>query len=48
VLESRGEPTPTVIAYMDSMMGIFLGGGFWIELIHHAKKVMDSRIFGFS
>jgi hypothetical protein len=48
VLESRGEPTPTVIAYLDSMMGIFLAGGFSIDLMHHAMHVMGSRILGFS
>src|SRR5262245_41430587 len=48
VLESRGEPTPTVIAYIDSMMGVFLEGGFSIDLMHHAMHVMGSRILGFS
>jgi len=48
VLESRGEPAPTVIAYLDSMMGIFLAGGFSIDLMHHAMHVMGSRILGFS
>ena len=48
VLESRGEPTPIVIAYMDSMMGIFLDGGFSVDLMHHAMHVMGSRILGFS
>jgi AcrR family transcriptional regulator len=48
VLESRGEPTPTVIGYIDSMMGIFLTGGFSIDLMHHAMHVMGSRILGFS
>jgi hypothetical protein len=48
VLESRGEPTPTVIAYIDSMMGVFLAGGFSIDLMHHAIHVMGSRILGFS
>ena len=48
VLESRGEPTPTVIAYMDSMMGMFLDGGFSVDLMHHAMHVMGSRILGFS
>jgi AcrR family transcriptional regulator len=48
VLESRGEPTPTVIAYIDSMMGVFLAGGFSIDLMHHAMHVMGSRMLGFS
>jgi AcrR family transcriptional regulator len=48
VLESRGEPTPTVIGYIDSMMGVFLGGGFSIDLMHHAMHAMGSRMLGFS
>jgi AcrR family transcriptional regulator len=48
VIESRTEPTPTIIGYMDSMMGIFLRGGFSVDLMHHAIHVMGSRILGFS
>jgi AcrR family transcriptional regulator len=48
VIESRGEPTPAVIGYMDSMMGIFRAGGFSIDLLHHAMHVMGSRLLGFS
>ncbi|HYZ12403.1 MAG TPA: TetR/AcrR family transcriptional regulator C-terminal domain-containing protein [Actinomycetota bacterium] len=48
VIESRAEPTPTVIGYIDSMMGIFLRGGFSVDLMHHAMHVMGSRILGFS
>ena len=48
VIESRTEPTPTVIGYMDSMMGIFRSGGFSIDLMHHTMHVMGSRILGFS
>jgi AcrR family transcriptional regulator len=48
VLESRREPTPTVVAYIDSMMGVFVDAGFSIDLIHHAMHVMGSRILGFS
>ena len=48
VIESRGEPTPMVIGYLDSMMGIFLRGGFSIDLMHHAIHVMGSRLLGFS
>src|SRR6185436_11028618 len=35
VIESRSEPTPMVISYIDSMMGIFRSGGFSIDLMHH-------------
>jgi AcrR family transcriptional regulator len=48
VMESRAEPTPTVLAYMDSMMGMFLAGGFSIDLVHHTMHAMGSRMMGFS
>ena len=48
VIESRTEPTPTVLEYMDSMIGIFRAGGFSIDLTHHAMHAMGSRLLGFS
>jgi AcrR family transcriptional regulator len=48
VMESRADPTPTVLAYMDSMMGMFLAGGFSIDLVHHTMHAMGSRMMGFS
>ena len=48
VLESRTEPTPAVIGYIDEMIGLFLTGGFTIELTHHALHAMGSRMFGFT
>ena len=48
VIESRAEPTPKIIGYIDSMMGLFLAGGFSVDLMHHAVHVMGSRILGFS
>jgi AcrR family transcriptional regulator len=48
VLESRTDPTPTVLQYMDSMIGIFRAGGFSIDLTHHAMHAMGSRLLGFS
>jgi AcrR family transcriptional regulator len=48
VIESRPEPTPTVIEYMDSMLGLFRAGGFSIDLTHHAAHAMGSRLLGFS
>ena len=48
VLESRTNPTPTVLAYMDSMLGLFRAGGFSVDLTHHAVHAMGSRLFGFS
>ena len=48
VMESRTEPTPTVLAYMDSMIGMFRAGGFSMDLTHHAMHTMGSRLIGFS
>jgi AcrR family transcriptional regulator len=48
VIESRPEPTPMVIEYMDSMLGLFRTGGFSVDLTHHAAHAMGSRLLGFS
>jgi AcrR family transcriptional regulator len=48
VIESRTNPTPAVLEYMDSMIGIFRAGGFSIDLTHHAMHAMGSRLQGFS
>ncbi|HEX6678374.1 MAG TPA: TetR/AcrR family transcriptional regulator C-terminal domain-containing protein [Actinomycetes bacterium] len=48
VIESRTSATPAVLAYMDSMIGIFRAGGFSIDLTHHAMHAMGSRLLGFT
>jgi AcrR family transcriptional regulator len=48
VMESRAEPTPIVIAYLDSVIGMFRAGGFSIDLTHHAMHAMGSRLMGFT
>jgi AcrR family transcriptional regulator len=48
VIESRTDPTPTVLGYMDSMIGVFREGGFSIDLTHHAMHAMGSRLLGFT
>jgi AcrR family transcriptional regulator len=48
VIETRTSPTPAVLAYMDSMIGIFRAGGFSIDLTHHAMHAMGSRLLGFT
>ena len=47
-MESRTEPTPAVLGYMDSMIGLFRAGGFSIDLTHHAMHAMGSRLLGFT
>jgi AcrR family transcriptional regulator len=48
VMESRTTPTPVVLGYMDSMIGLFRIGGFSLDLTHHALHAMGSRMFGFT
>jgi len=48
VMESRAQPTPTVVGYMDSMIGMFRAGGFSIDLTHHAMHALGSRVMGFT
>jgi AcrR family transcriptional regulator len=48
VMESRTTPTPAVLAYMDSMIGMFLAGGFSMDLTHHAIHALGSRLMGFT
>ncbi|GAA3920641.1 TetR/AcrR family transcriptional regulator [Actinoplanes auranticolor] len=48
VIESRSTPTSAVLAYLNSMIGLFREGGLSIDLTHHVMHAMGSRILGFS
>lgn len=48
VIESRTNPSPAMLAYVDSMIGMFRAGGFSADLTHHALHAMGSRLYGFS
>jgi AcrR family transcriptional regulator len=48
VIESRTTATPAVLAYMDSMIGMFRVGGFSVDLTHHVMHAMGSRVLGFT
>lgn len=48
VIESRKQRTPAVLAYMDSLSGAFIAGGFSPDLTHHAMHALGYRIWGFS
>jgi hypothetical protein len=48
VIESRRQRTPTVLAYMDSLAGTFIAGGFPVDLTHHVMHALGHRIWGFS
>jgi AcrR family transcriptional regulator len=47
-IESRSDPSPAVLAYLDSMVGMFLAGGFSAGLTHHALHALGSRVLGFT
>jgi AcrR family transcriptional regulator len=48
VMESKKNPTPVVLTYMDSMIGLFRGGGFSVNLTHHVMHTIGSRVLGFT
>jgi AcrR family transcriptional regulator len=48
VIASRTTPTPSLLQYMDSMIGLFHAGGFSTDLTHHAMHAMGSRLLGFT
>ena len=48
VIESRTNPSPVMLAYIDSMIGMFRAGGFSADLTHHALHTMGSRLYGFT
>ncbi|HCT75882.1 MAG TPA: TetR family transcriptional regulator [Micromonosporaceae bacterium] len=48
VIESRTAPTPVVLEYIDSMIGMFRVGGFSVDLTHHVMHTMGSRMLGFT
>ena len=48
VIESKKNPTPVVLAYMDSMIGLFRTGGFSVNLTHHVIHTIGSRVLGFT
>jgi hypothetical protein len=48
LIESRTNPTPALLEYMDQMIGLFRAGGLSIDLTHHAMHAMGSRLLGFS
>ena len=48
VLETRTASTPTVLAYQESFIGIFLAGGLTVDLTHHVMHAIGSRMWGFT
>jgi AcrR family transcriptional regulator len=48
VIASRSQPSPLVMAYMDSVGRMLRQGGFSVDLVHHAFHALGSRVLGFS
>ncbi|MEU9005331.1 TetR/AcrR family transcriptional regulator [Streptomyces sp. NPDC048551] len=46
VIRSRSSATPAVLAYLDSVIGIFRAGGFSLDLTHHVMHALGSRVLG--
>ena len=47
-MESKTTPTPIVLAYMDSTIGMFLAGGLSVDLTHHVMHALGNRMWGFT
>ena len=45
---ARADPSPVVLGYIDSMIGMFRAGGFSADLTHHALHALGSRLYGFT
>jgi len=48
LIETRVTPGPSVLRYMDGVIGTLRQGGFSIDLAHHAVHLMGSRMLGFT
>lgn len=48
LIETRTSMTPTLLRYMDSVLGILVAGGFSYDLGHHAMHALGSRALGFN
>jgi AcrR family transcriptional regulator len=48
VIESRASPSPVVLDYMNSIIGMFRAGGLSVDLTHHVMHALGSRMWGFT
>ena len=48
VMEAQAAPTPVLMSYLNSTIGLFLGGGLSVDLTHHVMHALGSRVFGFT
>ena len=48
VIASRTSPTPAVLGYTDSIIGMFRAGGFSVDLTHPVMHALGRRMWGFT
>ncbi|BCJ45722.1 TetR family transcriptional regulator [Actinoplanes ianthinogenes] len=48
VINSRTDPTPAMLAYLDSVIGLFLAGGFSPDQVHHITHALGTRMLGYT
>jgi AcrR family transcriptional regulator len=48
VIETRGQPSPVVMDYMESLIGLLRDGGLSVDLTHYAMHALGSRMWGFT
>jgi AcrR family transcriptional regulator len=48
VIETRVAPGPSMLRQYDTVMGILRGGGFSLDMTHHAIHMLGSRLLGFT
>lgn len=45
---TRTHASPTVLAYLDSLMGLMRAGGLSLDLLHNAMHALSTRMWGFT
>ena len=48
VIETRTTMSVPIMKYMDGIGGMFLSGGFSVDLMHHAMHALGARVLGFT
>ncbi|GIF04335.1 TetR/AcrR family transcriptional regulator [Actinoplanes siamensis] len=48
LLDSRADPTPAMLGYLDSVIGLFLAGGFTPDQTHHIVHALGTRLLGYT
>ncbi len=48
LIDSRTDPTPAMLAYLDSVIGLFLAGGFSADQTHHVVHALGTRMLGYT